>query len=179
MESSTKSNEDIWARLKVLEDKVQKIMDNIEISDTIDKNEKPWEVVEIGKVMTKWYNSTHEGVIVSASREKNSGWVNTSTFRMLTELPIEKVMFLLSPFASEQRIKILFQLFEHPKSATDLNNTTGLQGGQLYHHLEMLVEAKYIEKVYKGQYRLTSIGRWAFLNTLHTAHHLGHFNQNK
>ena len=179
MESQAGTVKNIDERLKILEVKVQEIINSLETPDTEEKTSEPWEVTEIGKVMTKWYKFAGEGVMVSASRDKDWGWINTSPIKTLTELPIEKAMFLLSPFANEQRLKILLELSEYSKSATDLSNATKLHGGQLYHHLETLMDAKYVEKVYKGKYRLTSIGRWAFLNVLHTAHHLSRFEQNK
>jgi hypothetical protein len=37
-----------------------------------------------------------------ASRNEQGGWVNTSSMRALSRLPMDKVMFLLSPFSNEQ-----------------------------------------------------------------------------
>lgn len=186
MEELGKSVEELQNRLKSLEAQVQEIREMLPrtvVSEEkeaspprtviVEEREEPWEVVEIEKVMKKWYDAVKKEVIVSASRDEHGGWVNTSVVESLTKLPIDKVVFLLSPFSNEQRLKILLQLCEYPKSATDLTNATGLQGGQLYHHLEELMGARYIEKPYKGKYYLTDIGRWAFYNILHTAQHLG------
>jgi DNA-binding transcriptional ArsR family regulator len=175
MEELAKSFEDLQQRLEHLEAKVQKLEESRNLVTMEDGRKEPWEVVEIEKVMKKWYAAVGEPVIVSATRDKQGGWVNTSPIKALTQLPMDKVVFLLSPFSSEQRLKILLLLHEYPRSSTDLSNATGLEGGPLYHHIEELIEAKYMEKVYKGKYCLTDIGRWALFNVLSTAQHLINF----
>jgi len=175
MEELAKTVEDLQKRIGHLEAIVRKLEESQHLVTTEDGRKEPWEVVEIESVMKKWYAAAGEPVIVSATRDEQGGWVNTSPIRGLMKLPLDKVTFLLSPFSSEQRLKILLLLHEYPKSSTDISNATGLEGGQLYHHIEELMEANYMEKVYKGKYRLTGIGRWALYNVLITAQHLINF----
>ena len=175
MEELTKTVEVLQKRIEHLEDIVQKLEESQHLVTTEDGRKEPWEVAEIERIMKKWYTEAGQPVIVSATRDEQGGWVNTGGIRALMKLPLDKVVFLLSPFSSEQRLKILLLLHEYPKSSTDLSNATGLEGGQLYHHIEELMEAKYVEKVYKGKYRLTDIGKWALYNVLNTAQHLINF----
>lgn len=175
MEELAKTIEGLRQRIEHLEAIVQKLEEPRHLVTMEDGRKEPWEVVEIENVMKKWYAAVGEPVIVSATRDEQGGWVNTSAVRGLMKLPLDKVVFILSPFSSEQRLKILLLLHEYPKSSTDLSNATGLEGGQLYHHIEELVNAKYVEKVYKGKYRLTDIGGWALYNVLNTAQHLINF----
>ncbi|MBO3804150.1 MAG: helix-turn-helix transcriptional regulator [Candidatus Brockarchaeota archaeon] len=180
MEIATKMDEltgklgELELRISKLESRIQELEASKE-SAVVEGGEEPWEAAEIGKVVKKWYDAVKRGVIVSATREELGGWANASEVQSLTKLPLDRVVFLLSPFSSEQRLRILLLLLEYPKASTDLSKTTGFEGGQLYHHLEELMEAKYVEKVYKGKYRLTEMGRWALYNVLNTAQHLINF----
>jgi len=162
-------------RMKALESHIQEAEQTPSRGGVVDEN---W-VKEIEGIMEKWFAHVKQPVIVSACRgeelieghrkPKPWSWANGAPIGDLTELPTDKVMSLLSPFSSDQRLNILLLLEKHPKSSTDLTNALGIQGGQLYHHLDELMDAKYIEKAYKGKYCLTSLGRWGLYNSLLTA----------
>ncbi|MBE3577776.1 MAG: winged helix-turn-helix transcriptional regulator [Limnochordales bacterium] len=62
----------------------------------------------------------------------------------------EQVATTLEPFVSPKRIKILKELFKAPLSSSELTLRTGLVGGQLYHHLTVLEEARMIAKDREG-----------------------------
>jgi len=73
---------------------------------------------------------------------------------------------LLSPFSNEQRILILKTLIDGSRTSSELTQATGLEGGQLYHHLKELALAEFIEQEQRGIYALTEKGRHALLTTL-------------
>jgi len=169
--------DELKQKISDLESQVQEIREKPS-RVTVRESEEEW-VEEIEGIVEKWFARVKHPVIVSACRgeelleghrkSKPWSWVNGGSIEDLTQLPTDKVMFLLSPFSSDQRLKILLLLEKYPKSSTDLTNALGFQGGQLYHHLDELMKAKYIEKVYKGKYCLTSLGRWGLYNALLTA----------
>jgi len=78
----------------------------------------------------------------------------------------KRIANLLSPFSSEQRILILKTLIEGDRSSSELSHVTGLEGGQLYHHLKELALAEYIEQKERGVYTLTEKGKMALLTVL-------------
>jgi DNA-binding transcriptional ArsR family regulator len=69
----------------------------------------------------------------------------------------EQVATTLEPFVNPRRIKILKELLKEPLSSSELILRTGLVGGQLYHHLTVLEEAKMIAKD-RERYVLTYCG---------------------
>jgi len=84
----------------------------------------------------------------------------------------KRVAKLLSPFSSEQRILILKTLIKGDRSSSELSRETGLEGGQLYHHLKELALAEYIELKERGIYTLTEKGRMVLLTVLAMAYTL-------
>lgn len=169
--------DELKQRISDLESQVREIRQT-PFRATVMEGEWDW-VDEIEGIMEKWFARERRPVIISACRAeqffeghqapKPWSWVNGGPIEDLTQIPPDKVMFLLSPFSSDQRLKILLLLEKYPRSSTDLTNALGFQGGQLYHHLDELMKAKYIEKVYKGKYSLTNLGRWGLYNSLLTA----------
>jgi DNA-binding HxlR family transcriptional regulator len=78
-----------------------------------------------------------------------------------------RVANLLSPFSNEQRILILKSLIEKKdRGSSELSQATGLEGGQLYHHLKELALAEYVEQKERGVYALTEKGKMALLTVL-------------
>jgi DNA-binding HxlR family transcriptional regulator len=78
----------------------------------------------------------------------------------------KRVERLLSPFSNEQRIIILKTLIEGNRGSSELTKATGLEGGQLYHHLKELALAEFIEQEQRGVYALTEKGRHTLLTAL-------------
>jgi len=71
--------------------------------------------------------------------------------------PAAKVARLLSPLAHETRVHLMQAMYDAPKSAAQLSEATGLKGGDLYHHLNELIEAAYVTD--RGEtYNLTAFG---------------------
>lgn len=72
--------------------------------------------------------------------------------------PPSKIARLMGSFSNENRIRIMQSLLEGVKTASELSEETGLEGGQLYHHLKELMMADYVQIVERGKYALTSNG---------------------
>jgi len=69
------------------------------------------------------------------------------------------------PFSSPQRVQILKQLFgSSGKTAGDIRESTGLAGGQLYHHLKDLIHSGLVRQTSRGEYRLTGPGMVTLLS---------------
>lgn len=69
-----------------------------------------------------------------------------------------KIARLMGSFSSENRVRIMQSLLKGIKTSSELSKETGLEGGQLYHHLKELMMAGYVQAVERGKYALTSNG---------------------
>jgi len=103
--------------------------------------------------------------------QKKGGKIKSSYFsghdiESLLKCSPKRIAKLLSPFSSEQRILILKTLIEGDRSSSELSQATGLEGGQLYHHLKELALAEYIEQKERRLYSLTEKGQMALLTVL-------------
>ena len=103
--------------------------------------------------------------------QKKNGKIRSSYFsghnlESILRCSPKRVAKLLSPFSSEQRILILKTLIKGDKSSSELSQETGLEGGQLYHHLKELALSEYIEQKERGIYSLTEKGQMALLTVL-------------
>jgi len=103
--------------------------------------------------------------------QKKNGKIRSSYFsghdvESILRCSPKRVAKLLSPFSSEQRILILKTLIKGDRSSSELSQETGLEGGQLYHHLKELALAEYIEPKERGIYSLTEKGQMALLTVL-------------
>lgn len=58
----------------------------------------------------------------------------------------EKISTILEIFTNPRRIRIIKNLIAKPLHANEISQATGLVGGQLYHHLNILEDANFIEK---------------------------------
>ena len=73
-------------------------------------------------------------------------------------VPATKLERLVGPFAHEGRVKILQALYQGPLTSSQLSESTGFQGGRLYHHLRELKYSAYVSDR-EGKYALTQLGR--------------------
>lgn len=69
-----------------------------------------------------------------------------------------KLAALCQALGSEPRLSMLSELLPGPRSTSDLTGATGLDRGQLYHHLRDLFVEGLVEQPERGRYRLTSRG---------------------
>ena len=119
----------------------------------------------------------HSGVSVQAAiyqdpdSAKRIWYVNTTTVEELLRFPLEDVINVITPLANLYRLKILSLLIKEGRSASEISEALKIEGGQLYHHLEYLLNAHYIEKVNRGLYSIDMDG-W---RALFTVAQLGHY----
>lgn len=73
---------------------------------------------------------------------------------------------LCQALASEARLAILCELQDGSRSTSDLTASTGLERGQLYHHLRDLFMQGLVEQPERGRYQLTGRGRVVLLMTV-------------
>ncbi len=78
-------------------------------------------------------------------------------------IPPERVASVITPLASEERLKIMDFLKSGGKTFNELETHTGKTGSSLTHHLNPMVEAGYVIKgEVRGTYYLTVEGRLAY-----------------
>lgn len=70
---------------------------------------------------------------------------------------------LCQAMASEQRLTLLCELLGGARTTSELTTSTGLDRGQLYHHLRDLFVEALVEQPERGRYRLTGRGETAAL----------------
>jgi DNA-binding transcriptional ArsR family regulator len=81
----------------------------------------------------------------------------------IESIPPERVARVLTPLASDERLKIMDYLKTGGKTFNELENQTGKTGSSLTHHLSPLVEAGYVIKgEVRGTYYVTVEGRLAY-----------------
>lgn len=100
----------------------------------------------------------HAGVI----KEKGSiidYWSHTFTDEEVYSIDPKSIVELIAPLTSEQRINILRTLLRHRQTnMTQISKETGLEGGELYHHLKELLRRGFIKSVRRGVYTITMKG---------------------
>ncbi len=83
--------------------------------------------------------------------------------REIERIEPERVAKVISPLGSEERLSILDFLKDGPKTFNDLEMQTGKTGSSLTHHLNPLIEARYVIKgAVRGTYYITVEGRLAY-----------------
>lgn len=94
--------------------------------------------------------------------DENGVSFGKSAAEAIQRVPPEEAQRLLSPLASEERIRILYLLADEPRYHQDLMELSGLKPGTLPHHLKQLEDAGYVtqERV-RGRYLITIPGRMA------------------
>jgi len=166
MEELSRSVTILQKQVETLQRELEEIKKKERLEEKTEDLQEPWHVREIHAIMQRLYKENKEGVFITAGFDKDSRWVIDGQISKILQTPTEEAVKLLSPFSSEHRIKILMELVRYPKSATDLSNATGLDGGQLYHHLDPLLDAGYVNKEYRGKYALTKLGEVSILSSL-------------
>jgi len=120
----------------------------------------------------------HPGLSVQASiyQDPESGikmwYVDTEQVQELLRFPIEEVVNVLTPLADLYRLKILSMLIKGDRSSTEIGKELNIEGGQLYHHLDQLLENHYIERVDRGLYSIDSEGWRALLTVVQLGHYM-------
>ena len=103
------------------------------------------------------------GLVFVGGIERRGGKIRDS---FLSAIPLEEVVRCpprrivgaMGVFSNENRVRILQALLSGARTSSELARETGLEGGQLYHHLRELMLAGYVEAVERGKYALTPKG---------------------
>ena len=72
---------------------------------------------------------------------------------------IKQALDVLQTMSDEMRLRMLVETFRGGKYPKELTLATGLEGGSLYHHLDALTEAGFLERNEQGKVILTSRGK--------------------
>jgi len=103
----------------------------------------------------------------------NTAWDSSARLAELLECPSKRTSHLLQCLSSEQRIDLMKALFKGDKAPSDLVNETGIEGGQLYHHLKEMMFAGMVDSKSRGLYKLNVNGVQALFTSLLLGLHLG------
>ena len=83
------------------------------------------------------------------SPEAPGGWDSWSIISAggpRPDVDIKRISELLESCSNEMRLKILYEVHKGPRYPKEITGLTGLSGGALYHHLDILTEAGLIER---------------------------------
>lgn len=115
-----------------------------EFKDRLEEAQK--EVLLIEKEMVEaGVEAVSTTIGVSKFNGEGTG-IGTSVFGSLNDLDEDRMAAALDVFTNPRRITILKLLIPEALTASEISQRTGLVGGQLYHHLTCLENAKLIEK---------------------------------
>jgi len=103
----------------------------------------------------------------------SAGWDSSARLAELLDCPSKRVAHLLQCLSSEQRIDLMKALFKGDKTPSDLVKETGVEGGQLYHHLKETMFAGLVDSKSRGLYKLNVNGVQALFTSLLLGLHLG------
>jgi len=103
----------------------------------------------------------------------STAWDSSARLVELLECPSKRVAQLLQCLSSEQRIDLMKALFKGDKAPSDLVKETGVEGGQLYHHLKEMMFAGMVDSKSRGLYKLNVNGVQALFTSLLLGLHLG------
>lgn len=78
-------------------------------------------------------------------------------------LDARRTAALCQALASEPRLALLLELLPGPRTTGELTASTGLERGQLYHHLRDLFVQGLVEQRERGRYELTGRGQMVVL----------------
>ena len=93
-------------------------------------------------------------ILIATKFDKLSKVISTCVCASLDDINEDGLSAALEPFTNPRRVKLLKVLIEKDLPANEISQTTGLVGGQLYHHLQNLESAGLIEKL-ADRYRAT------------------------
>jgi len=105
-------------------------------------------------------------ICVSAVKGGGSG-TSCLTTTNISNMKEEELATALDVFTNPRRINILKLLLDKSLSSTEISQQTGLVGGQLYHHLNILENTGLLEKT-EEKYR-TKPQTWQLLASLYAA----------
>ena len=123
---------------------------------------KPSLIDSIKKELSKYSDEYKEGFILIANlitiNERKSRWELVSSPSEALKLHPKRVALFSEILSNEARVAILKALCTGSKTARELSQITGLEGGQLYHHLRILLQNRFISAKRRGEYQITGNG---------------------
>ena len=157
------SLDDVIARLE----RVEKELEELKKSRTEDVDSKGKEIAHmISSLLKKRFRDKERimAFVALEKRPKEDGafvwdeWMIVGPMPGMSEVEIPKISKLMESCSNEARLKILHEVFKSPKYPKEITEITGLTGGALYHHLDVLTEAGLIERDKLGRIRRTANG---------------------
>ena len=119
------------------------------------------DVIENGlkeKFKEKYDEFFKDGILFMAGHIKETRWEIVSSPSDVLKISSKRVAAFAEVLANEARFLILKTLYSGPKTAKELSQITGLEGGQLYHHLRILLQHRLIYAKRRGEYSITALG---------------------
>ena len=109
--------------------------------------------------------------VIKKGDEIHDSWNFNFTLKEVVETHPRRIVNIVSPLTNEKRIDILrLILKERTVSMSKLSEKTGMEGGELYHHLKELIRNGFIKLVRRGTYTLTTKGEIALIIVSGLAH---------
>jgi len=153
-------------RLHKLEERVSKIEQLVsKIVEEAPKKaakEPPYE--EIRELLIRKYGKIYEKEFICLACYTNKfGWNLLLSPKDALGVDARRVSSVSEALANEYRVKILRALYEKSRTSKELSDITGLEGGQLYHHLRILTQNRFVVVGRRGEYSITVKGATALM----------------
>jgi len=159
----TKNVEEIAERLERIEEEVARLREGGE--GKIQLGTPPAGRDEIVEILKRKHGNADRIVSVATLQKRPdlpAGWNHWSLVRAWAKgavtIDIAKVSTLMEAFSNEMRLEILYEIYKSPKYPKEITAVTGLTGGALYHHLDILTETGLITRDELGHAVLTPRG---------------------
>jgi len=153
-------------RLRKLEERVSEIEQLInKIIEGVPKKatkEPPYK--EIRELLLKKYGKIYEKEFIClVCYTDKFGWDLILSPKDSLKVDTRRVSSVSEVLANEYRVKILRALYEKSRTSKELSDITGLEGGQLYHHLRILTQNRFVVMGKRGEYSITVKGAVALM----------------
>lgn len=133
-------------RLRKLEERVSEIEQLInKIIEGMPKKatkEPPYK--EIRELLLKKYGKIYVKEFICLCYTGKFGWDLILSPKEALKVGTRRVSSVSEVLANEYRVKILRALYEKSRTSKELSDITGLEGGQLYHHLRILTQNRFV-----------------------------------
>ncbi len=90
-----------------------------------------------------------------------SRWYRASAWPSSDSMPRPDVEKLIEPLSHTNRIALLFELTDGAHTTGQLQEATGMSGGQFYHHLNKLINGGFVSRLEQGKFSVSSRGKVA------------------
>jgi len=130
---------------------------------------KPSLLDSIKEELVRYSDEYEKGFVLIASlltiNERKTRWELVSSPSEILRLHPKRIALFSEILSNEARVAILKTLCTGSKTARELSQITGLEGGQLYHHLRILLQNRFISAKKRGEYQITGNGLQALMVT--------------